>query len=432
MSVFMQPIYTQTVSGSSTSGILFNNIPQGFADLLVIANDRSNFGGAYTNDLIIYPNTNGDTLSSSTTIFSNASTASSGRLTAFTGWWSQYGDAGLASANTFANTSIYIPNYTNATFKTAIVDSVTEDNSASNVAMTMNAHLWRVTNPITNLYMSHGGQTFAAGSTFTLYGISNTYDTRIPTAPTIGTVTDQSGFVSVDFTRAANDQAETYKVTSSPAGSTTYGVTNPITTPAVLGTSYTYQVEGVNSFGGSASTASSAVTTFNNYASIASYTFADNATGTFTFGNIPQNYKHLQMRFYLRGTASATFTDCNATLNNDTSNTYWNYHQLFGTGTNIYSNAGGISTQFAFATIPAATSSSALTYASGVVDFLDYTYPGKNRDFRSLHGYNNMSTSQGHTLLRTGLLQSTNPITAITITCSNFAQYSRVALYGIS
>lgn len=432
----MQPIYTQTVSGSSTSGIQFNNIPQGFADLLVIVNDRSNFSGAYTNDLIIYPNTNSDSLSSSTTIFSNASTASSGRLTSFTGWWSQYGNAGLSSANTYANASIYIANYTNATFKTAIVDSVTEDNSASNVAMTMNAHLWRVTDPITSLYMSHGGQNFTAGSTFTLYGISNSYDTRIPIAPTIGTVTDQSGFVSVDFTRASGDQAESYRVTSTPSGSTTYGITNPIITPAVLGTSYTYQVASVNSLGSGVSAASSALTTDNSYASIATVPFTNSTTSSASFLNIPQNYKHLQLRCFVRMTSSqSTPYDLTVTVNGSNATNY-SYHTLRGDGANPGSTGLANDNVFRF---PVSVPNSFMTsnvFGVLIIDMPDYRDQSKFKTVRALWGYDNTSGASptaGWTGNTGSSLQSTEAISSLIVASfGNFAQNSHIALYGIA
>ena len=52
MSVFLQPIYTQTVGSGGASSIAFNNIPQTFTDLLIKMSVRASGPGpmdAYLN-----------------------------------------------------------------------------------------------------------------------------------------------------------------------------------------------------------------------------------------------------------------------------------------------------------------------------------------------------------------------------------------------
>ena len=65
MTVFLQPIYTQTVGSGGASSITFNNIPQGFADLKLEISART--AGAVTNtDWVMSFNNDGASVYSST------------------------------------------------------------------------------------------------------------------------------------------------------------------------------------------------------------------------------------------------------------------------------------------------------------------------------------------------------------------------------
>lgn len=81
-----------------------------------------------------------------------------------------------ATANTFSNNEIYIPNYTSANYKSISVDSVAESNSAAilDFALAFAAGLLSNTAAITSIALaSDTGYNLAAYSTATLYGIKN-------------------------------------------------------------------------------------------------------------------------------------------------------------------------------------------------------------------------------------------------------------------
>ena len=166
MSVFLQPIYTQTASGSAT-GITFNNIPQTFTDLQILVSVRSTASGVDALGLFFNANYSGY---SRTNVYGTGTAAASNSAA--------YRDVGLfngtsTTANTYASFSIYIPNYTSSTFKQIIVDSV-QENNATAANQTMTAYLLSSTAAITRLDLdsSNQGVPFATNSTFSLYGIT--------------------------------------------------------------------------------------------------------------------------------------------------------------------------------------------------------------------------------------------------------------------
>ena len=435
MAVFMQPIYTQTVGAGGVSSITFNNIPQGFTDLKLVVSARASNSDFYSNAMMSF-NGNTDLLFTDTIMYANGTTvtAASNSYGAGAVVLSGYVSAATSTANTFGIINAYIPSYTSGNFKQIILDSVAENNNAANYLISASAALWRNTSPITSLTINSGGNNFVQYSTFTLYGISNVYDTGTPTAPTIGTVTDQSGFASVAFTPASNDRADSYVVTSSPSGSTTYGAVSPITTPAVLGTSYTYQVAAVNSLGSSASSASAALTTDNSYASIATA----NATGTASaiyFNNIPQNYTHLQLRGISRS-ASTNLADYIVLQYNGSSGNVYSAHSIEGDGS-VARYTAVASTNGAAPFMPG-NSSTANNVGGYIIDILEYTNRNKNKTMRVVGGWTDPATSTGgqnygvvgnFSAMQTALA----PVSSIQIQAYvNFSALTSFALYGIA
>lgn len=164
----MQPIYTQTASGSATT-IAFNNIPQTFTDLKVVISARTTasanrdatyigFNGSFAN----YSRTNILGLDTNAVVSNRQTNAAN----------IQIGDvpAATATANTFSNLEVYIPNYTSSIFKAFSSDSTSENNSTTSWVVGLFGLLWSNTAPITSLIIYSG--TFTTNSTFTLYGIT--------------------------------------------------------------------------------------------------------------------------------------------------------------------------------------------------------------------------------------------------------------------
>jgi hypothetical protein len=426
----MQPIFTKTFT-STSGGFYFNNIPQGFTDLVLkiswrtTATDTGNFTQA-----VIY--CNGEPFPANTHSFTilegNSSTSYSGReMGSFIRLG--YVNSATSSANTFSNATITIPNYTSGNFKQVLVDAVTENNSsaAESVKTSLIAGMYRSSLPITSILLDTG-RTNAVNTTVTLYGVSNVYDTNLPSAPTIGTVTDQAGFASIAFTPATNDRADSYVATSTPSGSTTYGASSPIVTPSALGTSYTYRVAAVNSLGTSQSGQSSGLTTDNSYASIATVTAPTGAIGNFLFTNIPQNYRHLQLRFMCRVASGSAGDEAYLAFNGAT--TEMMGHQMFGDGASTTS-AGNQYTTVMFTTRVIGTGSTANAFSVGIIDILDYNNTSKGKTVKTVSGWD--ANGSGQVYLGSGAWSNLSPVTTLLFRSnSNFAQYSHAALYGIA
>jgi len=436
MAVFMQPIYTQTVGVGGAATVTFNNIPQGFTDLKVVVSARSSFatGDAMWLKLGTGGSLDSNSVYSNTRNYGTNGAASSDRWLngTFTLYFaSLLGNAG--TANTFNSGEVYIPNYTSGSFKQIIYDGATSNNSATAYwQQDFYAALYRNTAPVTNLqFGTFNGGNFVQNTTFTLYGVSNIYDTQTPAAPTVGTVTDQAGLISVAFTPVANDQAESYVVTSTPSSVSTYGAVSPISTPATIGTSYTYQVASVNSLGTSASAASSAITTANSYTAIATTSAPSGTLGGITFINIPQKYRSLQLRLFMRSVnTGGAYGTIYTGFNGDTfaANNYWN-HTMQGDGSSV-NLAGAVGQQVNVITIPWNSVTSG-NFATVVIDLVDYADTNKYKTVRYLVGWEANGT--GRAGVGSAVWQNFAPISSIYMSPDGgWAQYSHAALYGIA
>jgi len=163
------PIATQTL-GSAAASVTFSSIPQGYTDLVVVCNVRTDQSGSSGTPQNFSINYNSDTGSnySTTTLYAitTAGTALSYR------WSSQtegrIGASAQTSAGYFAQTNVNIQNYSNSTtYKTGISRSGYQ----GQYGVEADVHLWRNTNAITSIILSAPGLNLAAGSTFSLYGI---------------------------------------------------------------------------------------------------------------------------------------------------------------------------------------------------------------------------------------------------------------------
>jgi hypothetical protein len=166
-------IASNTVGAGGAASVTFSSIPGTYTDLVIKASIRGDSGtGGFGNNLVSFNSISSGYsqrilygLGSGAAVAASSSATSSLQNAA-------YGSDAGATANTFGNTEIYIPNYTSSDFKSISSDSVSENNATTAIAA-ITAGLLSNTAAITSITMTSGFGNFGQYSTFTLYGISN-------------------------------------------------------------------------------------------------------------------------------------------------------------------------------------------------------------------------------------------------------------------
>jgi hypothetical protein len=159
MSRTYEPIQTQTV-GTATPSVTFSSIPQTYTDLVCVVSAKA-ASAAYD----LYLQFNGDTGNnySWTALSGTGSSAVSNRNS--NGPAIQMDNYGSVRTTDFGVNISHIMNYSNSTtYKTVLARA-----NAAASGVDINVGLWRNTAAVTSitLYIN----SFAVGSTFTLYGI---------------------------------------------------------------------------------------------------------------------------------------------------------------------------------------------------------------------------------------------------------------------
>ena len=262
--------------------------------------------------------------------------------------------------------------------------------------------------------------------------------TSVPQAPTIGAVTAGNALATVAYTTNATGGSAitTFTATSTPDSLTGTGA-SPITVSGLTnGTSYTFAVTATNANGTSAASAASSAVVPTEiivpgaYDALATVTLSA-ATASITFAVIPSGYKHLQVRVLGRNTiANTTEDDLLMKFNGDTGANY-TIHYVGGDGVNPFvAGVGTRSDPRAGFTVDG--NALASTFASNVVDILDYSNTNKYKTTRTLAG--SERNGAGRIMLESGVWMNTAAITQIVFTSSNssnFAINSSFALYGV-
>lgn len=158
-------ISTVTVSSATAASIEFTSIPATFDDLVLKLSARGSDSSFIVGLNVFF---NSDTTGGN---YSNRRLYGSGSAAASDTGYSILISAATATANTFGNAEIYIPNYRASVNKSVSIDAVTENN-ATGAYQVMTARLWSNTAAITSISL----QDFFAGSfsqysSATLYGI---------------------------------------------------------------------------------------------------------------------------------------------------------------------------------------------------------------------------------------------------------------------
>ena len=169
MATTYKAIATVTVGSGGAASISFSSIPSTYTDLLILYSGRDvRTGDVYSNWKIEFNGSSSNL--SCRLLYGTGSSAASGTDTTIYGW--QPGDS--ATASTFSNNLIYIPNYTSSNYKSVSIDTVEENNTTS-AYMGLTAGLWSNTAAITSITIKsyYASVNQAQYSTATLYGIKN-------------------------------------------------------------------------------------------------------------------------------------------------------------------------------------------------------------------------------------------------------------------
>ena len=154
------------VGSAGVSTVTFNNIPQtGYTDLVVRGSVRCTTAAAFE-DLSL--SLNGANLSRRLRVGGNGSAAFSDVYDLPT---PGIAVGATATASTFSNFELYIPNYSGNTNKSISYDTVTENNSISSVTQLV-AGIWNSTSAITSMTFYVASASLVEHSTFYLYGIA--------------------------------------------------------------------------------------------------------------------------------------------------------------------------------------------------------------------------------------------------------------------
>lgn len=169
MPVTYKLISTVTVSTATAANIEFTNIPATFDDLVLKFSVRMSNSTNVVDDVTI-------ALNGATTSFSMRRLFGAGSGTPASdigggnyNWVAQAPNAG-ATASTFSNSEIYIPNYAGSTNKSISADSVSENNGTAAYAF-LGALLRSNTAAITSITLGGLSSNFVQYSSASLYGI---------------------------------------------------------------------------------------------------------------------------------------------------------------------------------------------------------------------------------------------------------------------
>lgn len=162
-------LISSQVLGSAAASVTFSSIPSTYKDLVLRISVRTNNAGDGDNTLL---KINGLTSGYSyTSLFGDASTATSANASSTTSWSIRV-DGNTSTSNTFSTNEIYIPNYSGSTYKPASGISSMENNVANPVYTFASAYLLSNTAAISSFVLTpQVGTNFLTNSSFYLYGI---------------------------------------------------------------------------------------------------------------------------------------------------------------------------------------------------------------------------------------------------------------------
>jgi hypothetical protein len=169
MPTFTQIGSAQVAGAGGATSFDFTSIPSTYTDLCIVLSSRGASGGA--TDVLI--ELNSDATGTNYVARQLQGNGASANASGGSGNQSATSTGSTDTASTFANSSIYIPNYAGANNKNILTDTVTENN-ATTAYITLRANVWNNTSAITSIRLKNAnGSNLAQYSTAYLYGVSN-------------------------------------------------------------------------------------------------------------------------------------------------------------------------------------------------------------------------------------------------------------------
>jgi hypothetical protein len=160
-------IASSTVGAGGAASIDFSSIPATYTDLIVKVSARNDTASIQNLNMKF----NGSTSSLSMKYLDGAGSGAPTSGSATVG--NIGGNFGTgATANTFSNTEVYIPNYAGSNYKSYSADAVTETN-ATTAYMDLCAGLWSSTAAINQVTVFSQSGNLVQYSTAYLYGVNN-------------------------------------------------------------------------------------------------------------------------------------------------------------------------------------------------------------------------------------------------------------------
>lgn len=165
----MIPISTVVVGSGGANTIEFNNIPQGYTDIVLKLSGRTTTLTSVGESVFI--SFNGSTSNFTGQLLYGTGSGSGSDALAGEPRYVGTQNSGSSTASVFANIELYISNYTSSNSKSYSSDGVTENNATESY-QTLSTGLWSNTSPINAISLSpNSANKFAQYSSATLYGI---------------------------------------------------------------------------------------------------------------------------------------------------------------------------------------------------------------------------------------------------------------------
>jgi len=170
MALTYTPIATVKVGSGGAANIEFTSIPATYTDLVLKLSARTDRTST-TNNCFIQFNNNTSTVYFNRNLQGDGSSATSSSDASVAEAYIGAVVGNTATASTFGNLEIYIPNYASSTNKSFSSNQVNENNATAAVSNLV-AGLWANTAAITSLKINAVSFNFLQHSSATLYGIS--------------------------------------------------------------------------------------------------------------------------------------------------------------------------------------------------------------------------------------------------------------------